>query len=108
MTERTPATLSQAVRKALRAEQSAPQDVAARRLALTYAEEMDADFDKIEKLGPKLLAVLESLGLTPKGRSIIAGKGVTPRGNRAPTKADQLRNEIAERRAKRAAGQHSS
>lgn len=44
------------------------KDKAAAQLALRYAQEIDNGGD-LEKLGPRLLAVLESLALTPKGRA---------------------------------------
>jgi hypothetical protein len=50
------------------------EDAAAVRLAERYAAAIDDADDKqaaLDKLGPKLLAVLESLGATPKGRAVI-------------------------------------
>ena len=38
-------------------------------LALSYAEMIDADPDKLPKLGPHLLAALAELKMTPKART---------------------------------------
>ena len=57
----------------------APEDAAATRLARRYAAAIDAAEDPqeaMEKLGPKLLAVLEALGATPRSRA--ASKPATP------------------------------
>ncbi len=72
-----------AVRKAFGTSAAAQgRDVAAVRLALLYAAALDHDGEPCEacgspppelvKLGPLLLAVLESLCLTPRGRSAAA------------------------------------
>jgi hypothetical protein len=56
-------------------------DQAATRLAKTYARTIDAaedPQDALEKLGPKLLAVLESLGATPAARARIKAGGGPP------------------------------
>jgi hypothetical protein len=50
-------------------------------------------------LGPKLLATLDALGMTPKGRAAIIGKGA-PTREPAASPLDELRA----RRAARAAG----
>jgi hypothetical protein len=68
-------TLAAAVLAALGSKQDTPQDSGAVRLAQTYAEAIDADRDQLAKLGPGLLAVLESLGLTPRARAALLGKG---------------------------------
>lgn len=65
----------------------APEDAAAAGLALRYAAEIDAAADKAEaldRLGPKLLSVLESLGATPRSRT--AGKP-----SAAPARLEALR-----------------
>lgn len=54
------------------------QDKAAVRLAERYADAIDNTEDRaevMEKLGPKLLAVLESLGATPAARARLRGGG---------------------------------
>lgn len=55
-----------------------PCDVAAARLAVSYAraiDELAAAPEALDKLGPKLLAVLESLGATPVARrKVMDGK----------------------------------
>jgi hypothetical protein len=71
------------------------KDAAAVQLALKYADAIDAEGD-LAKLGPKLLAVLESLGLTPKGRR----KEEDSDSHNSPV------DELKAKRAARAAGQH--
>lgn len=54
-------------------------DAGAVKLARTYAEAIDTaagDPEVLEKLGPRLLAALESLGATPRARAAIT-KGAT-------------------------------
>ncbi len=53
-----------------------PEDAAAVRLAERYAAAIDAapateQQETLDKLGPKLLAALESLGATPKARAAL-------------------------------------
>lgn len=64
------------------------RDDAARALALTYAEQIDADPDLLTDLGPRLLAALDALGLTPKARTAITKGGA---GAPATNPLDQLR-----------------
>jgi hypothetical protein len=79
------ATLTGAVAAALAGLTLQPEDAAAARLARFYAEAIDrggcecdsCPGEPLRDLGPKLLAVLESLGATPKARA-AALKGVTP------------------------------
>jgi len=71
-------------------------DPAAAELARTYARSID-DGGDLDKLGPLLLAVLESLHLTPKSR---ASKGATSE-QRAKSPLDELR-------ARRDARQHGA
>ncbi len=84
------------------------RDVAAVRLALLYAAALDHDGEpcdrcgspppELTKLGPLLLAVLESLCLTPRGRSAAAA--AVPPGTKPTSPLDVLRAE----RERRAAG----
>jgi hypothetical protein len=90
-------SLVDAVQGALDEIEKEPKDAAAVRLALVYAEQIDADPAQLAKLGAGLLAVLESLAMTPRGRAAVLGKGVSPRDNVPRSKADELR----ERRAAR-------
>lgn len=66
------------------------QDQAAIRLATTYAEAMDQSDDPavLERLGPKLLAVLVELGATPKAR---AGLQKAPERPKAKSPLEILR-----------------
>lgn len=70
-----------------------PQDEAAIGLALLYALRIDTDLNTLGDLGPKLLAVLTSLGMTPTGRGVKGGSQGVP-------VTDKL-DELAERRAAR-------
>lgn len=51
-------------------------DSAAVELARVYARALDND-GALDVLGPKLLAVLESLGMTPRSRSAKGGQDAT-------------------------------
>lgn len=69
------------------------RDDGARTLALAYAEQIDAAPEMLEPLGPKLLAALESLGLTPKARATATKGGPGAAAN----PLDQLRARREER-----------
>jgi hypothetical protein len=60
-------------------------------LARQYAMMIDSfPLEHLEKIGPKLLAALESLGMTPKARaSIVKGKDNDSTTNKSPL--DELR-----------------
>jgi hypothetical protein len=62
-------------------------DLGAAELARTYARAIDNGGD-LDKLGPLLLAVLESLGLTPKARAALV-KGAKDEPRTSPL--DELR-----------------
>lgn len=66
-------------------------------LAMTYARKIDAGGD-LEKLGPQLLAVLESLLLTPKARAAAM------RGEKNDSPAKSPLDELRARRAARQRG----
>lgn len=70
-----------------------PEDAAAATLAERYAAAIDADTDgegyALDRLGPKLHAVLESLGATPAGRARLKGGKAA---DAAPNRLQQLRN----------------
>lgn len=54
-----------------------PEDAAAIKLAETYARSIDGASDEpdvLRDLGPKLLAVLEALGASPRARAALAAK----------------------------------
>lgn len=83
-------TLAYAVRDALGDLETVPKDGGAVRLALVYAEAIDVDPAQLAKLGPGLLAVLEALGMSPRSRASILGKGVA--GSAPPrSRLDELR-----------------
>lgn len=70
----TDALLGPAVQATINALQTAPEDTGAVKLAHSYAKAIDEAEDRaeaLERLGPKLLACLESLGATPKARAAI-------------------------------------
>jgi hypothetical protein len=65
-------------------------DQGAVRLAEHYAQAIDAAEDKaeaLEKLGPRLLAALESLGATPRARAAFLKGG----GRSGPSRLDAFR-----------------
>lgn len=72
-----------AVADALAAVTIGPVDAAAAELARAYAEQIEFGGD-LAKLGPPLLAALESLGMTPRSRKAIAG------GSDDPNPIDEL------------------
>lgn len=83
----TAKTMAGHVRAALREMVLRPQDQAAARLAVTYAKQIDAHPELLDKLGPRLLAVLDALTMTPRARAAVAGKGGAPRDNGPDTDA---------------------
>jgi hypothetical protein len=76
--------LAPAVNDTVAALTLAPEDAAAVKLAQRYAAAID-DGGDLEKLGPKLLAALESLGATPAARARLkeGSAGGKPAGLRA-------------------------
>jgi hypothetical protein len=68
-------TLEQAINEALDVEPRSARDKATAELALTYARSIDGEGD-LTKLGPALLACLESLLMSPRARA-AAKKAVT-------------------------------
>lgn len=68
-------TVAASVSDAVGALELKPEDVATTRLAMKYAQQIDAasgmakESDVLEKLGPKLLTCLIELGATPRARS---------------------------------------
>lgn len=86
--------LADVVRKAVGDLDLPPSDRAAAELAVTYAVAIDEDIDRIDKLGPLLQSILESLLATPRARaSVLKGGG----------RAGQRNNPLDELRARRAA-----
>lgn len=71
------------------------RDKAAAELAFAYARQIDAEVD-LGKLGPLLLATLESLLMTPRARA-AAVRGGVPDGGDKRSPLDELR----ERRARK-------
>jgi hypothetical protein len=84
----TSGPLERTVRSAARARKVTPADRAALELALTYAKALD-DGDDLDKLGPKLLASLDALGLTSRSRALMT-KGAGD-GSTGPDPIDELR-----------------
>jgi hypothetical protein len=85
--------LTQSVTRSLDALAPDERDEGARTLALYYAASIDDDPTQLDALGPKLLAALDALGMTPRARA-AATKGATSVGTNP---LDQLR----ERRTRR-------
>jgi hypothetical protein len=95
------APLAEVVRKALLQISTKDEDTAAMRLAESYAAAIDDAADKgeaLDKLGPKLLAALVELGMTPKARAAAAKGGPTNADSGKRSSLDELR----ERRDRRA------
>lgn len=91
-------TITQALAEALDSAQIQVRDMGAVALAVRYAVLLDQSADDpkvLADLGPKLLAVLTALGLTPAGRGVKEGGG-----DSAPV-VSQL-DELRARRAARA------
>lgn len=66
--------LGPAVQATIHALQTSPEDAGAVKLARQYADAIDTADERgeaLDRLGPKLLAVLESLGATPRARAAI-------------------------------------
>lgn len=83
--------LAPAVAETLAALHLGDEDTAAANLARQYAQTIDDAEDTaeaLEKLGPKLLAALESLGATPKGRAALKKEASGAQGE---SKLAQLR-----------------
>lgn len=89
-------SLEQSVTTSLEALEPDARDGAARDLALAYARELDRYPDTLADLGPKLLAALDALGMTPRARSAALKGG--------PGAARNPLDELRQRRAERAAG----
>jgi hypothetical protein len=92
-------TMVQRVEQALRAVPLGDEDAATKALALHYARDIDGGpscehcdrpggAGDLAKLGPALLACLESLGLSPRARTALK-KGATD-GKPRDSKLDQL------------------
>lgn len=73
------------------------RDVAAQQLAREYADAIDDDPDRLSDMGPKLLATLAALGLTPTAR------GATKGGDGGSPVASRL-DELRARRKRRDTG----
>jgi hypothetical protein len=82
--------LAPAVAETIAALELKPEDAAAVKLAERYAAAIDNDGegDALDRLGPKLHAVLESLGATPAARAKL--KGGRPADGK-PSRLQQLR-----------------
>lgn len=82
-------TLRAALDKALEDVAVLPKDGATVQLAKRYADDLDNGADPI-KMGPAYLACLESLGMTPRARAAMTGKG-DPSSGTGTRALDQLR-----------------
>ncbi|XTZ16409.1 terminase small subunit [Micromonospora echinospora] len=82
--------MTRAVAAALKAAPLLDQDAAGKALVRRYAVAIDArpdDPEVLVELGPKLLAALTALGLTPAGRGVKGGAA----GGGVAGKLDELR-----------------
>ncbi|MET7989847.1 hypothetical protein ABZU76_02950 [Amycolatopsis sp. NPDC005232] len=94
-------SVSEALSASLGAVELRPEDQAAAQLARAYAAELDGNPEALAKVGPLLLACLESMGMTAKGRAAVLGKG----GDRGEGKQRRSAlDELRERRDARRAG----
>lgn len=93
-----PMALETSIRAALEKLPLEPQDAGTAELALTYAQAIDNGSAELEKAGPQLLAVLESLLMSPRARAAIL-KG----GRNEPVARSPL-DELRARRAARTSG----
>jgi len=99
VSRRTPGRVSKALTVALGGLTTTVVDGAVVELAKVYAAAIDAppcSCDRcptgdLAKLGPQLLAVLESLGMTPRGRAAVLGKGGAPRDPAPRSALDEAR-----------------
>jgi hypothetical protein len=90
-TRRKIGPLEAAVRKAARAGTLHERDFAVQTLAIAYARQLD-EGGELDALGPRLLAALESMGLTPRSRALILAKRAPKSGGETGTsKLAQLR-----------------
>lgn len=85
--------IAAALARALKQVDTRPADAATVELAKSYAAAIDAG-DDLDKLGPKLLACLDALLMTPKARASIA------KGGDDEPEANPL-DDLRERRRKR-------
>lgn len=88
-------TLAESLQESLETLELLPRDHAAVRLAVDYAEKLDDGADAI-KMGPAYLACLEALGMTPRARAAITGRG-DPASGPGTRPLDQLRAKRAAR-----------
>ncbi|HEV2784687.1 MAG TPA: hypothetical protein VGX25_35330 [Actinophytocola sp.] len=85
-------SMSEALDVAFESVQTRPEDGAAVALARQYAGQIDADGEALPKVGPLLLAVLVELGMTPRARAAVVGKGGAPRDGKR-SRLDELRDD---------------
>jgi hypothetical protein len=95
-------SMSEAVAAALAADPPADQDTAVAALATLYAATIDdqGDAATVKDLGPKLLAALESLQLSPRARALARLHALTEKG---PIDAANPSGGLDELRARRRA-----
>jgi hypothetical protein len=92
-------SMADSVQAALGADPIATTDVAVAQLALLYADTIDEDPAMIKDLGPKLLAALESLQLSPRARALARVHALS-KGTTDGTAAGR-RDDLADIRAAR-------
>jgi hypothetical protein len=92
----TSGPMERTVRSAARARKVQPADRAALELAVTYAKALDDGTADLDVIGPKLLAVLDALGLTSRSRALMT-KGASD-GSTGPDPLDEIRQRRAARK----------
>jgi len=89
------ALLATVVRRAVKELEGPDLDRAAAGLAVKYAVAIDEDDTRLEKLGPQLQSLLESLLMTPRARAVAV------KGGRGDDKRVDPLDELRARRAAR-------
>lgn len=88
-----------ALERALTAVPMDAQDVAVAEIARLYAAQIDADPGRLADVGPKLLAVLVELRLTPKARAAVVKGGTSDDDGDKPSALADYRDRARSRRA---------
>lgn len=95
-------TMRDAVETSLAADTVADSDRAVADLALAYADAIDEDAGQLKDLGPKLLAALEAMQLSPRARSLARLHALGDRGGQQGGSAGSEQGGLDELRIRRA------
>lgn len=88
--------LAESIKGAIGGLELRPEDQGAAALAVKYAEAVDAG-GELDKVGPLLLAVLESLLMTPRARAAAVKGGTGAQPARSPLDELRARRDARER-----------